>query len=289
MRISLQNIRSDHGGFLRLVELAAQTDDAIFEEIAIDFAGINWIDANMCAPLGAILYKISRQANSLSLENIPESIRKILSKNGFLSNYGGEKKPDTYHTTIEYKRFESKDDKYFATYVEQHLVGKGLPKMSTGLQKKFREAIYEIFNNAVTHSETELGIFSCGQYFPQARRFDFSIADLGIGMKENVKRNAGLDFSAEEAIRWATEARNTTKRGSIPGGLGLKLLCEFIKLNEGRIQIVSDAGFWQLEKSTVTTTPLPVAFPGTVVNVEINTRDTNTYRLTSEVGSKNVF
>ena len=36
---------------------------------------------------------------------------------------------------------------------------------------------------------------------------------------------------------WATQGRNTTKRGPIPGGLGLKLLTEFIKLNEGRLQI----------------------------------------------------
>ena len=52
----------------------------------------------------------------------------------------------TYGTTIEYKRFEAKDERYFAAYIEQHLVGKGMPNMSVGLQKKFRESIFEILS-----------------------------------------------------------------------------------------------------------------------------------------------
>lgn len=41
-----------------------------------------------------------------------------------------------------------------------------MPDMSPGLLKKFRESLFEIFSNAVLHSRTELGIYSCGQLFP---------------------------------------------------------------------------------------------------------------------------
>ena len=61
----------------------------------------------------------------------------------------------------------------------------------------------------------------------------FSIADLGIGIRRNVKENTRLGLAPEDAIIWATKGRNTTKRGQI-----LKLLSEFIDLNGGRIQIV---------------------------------------------------
>ena len=204
-------------------------------------------------------------------------------------NYGVAKSADVYKTTIEYKRFEAKDERYFAAYIEEHLVGKGMPKMSTGLQKKFRESIFEILSNAVIHAETKLGIFACGQFFPKGRRLEFSIADLGIGMRENIKKRRGLDLTAEEAIKWATEGNNTTKTGNIPGGLGLKLLRDFVGLNKGRIQIVSDAGYWEQAQGAVTTKKFEQAFPGTVVNLEINAADPQSYCLRSEKNLDNIF
>ena len=251
--------------------------------------GASWLDANMCAPFGAILYKTSRSLNTVKLVNLTPKVQSILSKNGFLMNYGVARKADVYGTTIEYKRFESKDERYFAAYIEQHLVGKGMPKMSIGLQKKFRESIFEILSNAVIHAEAKLGIFACGQFFPKSRRLDFSIADLGIGMRENIKKKRGLELAPEAAIAWATQGNNTTKTGNIPGGLGLKLLQDFVKLNKGRIQIVSDAGYWELANGVVTTKRFAQAFPGTVVNLEINAADRQSYCLQSEQNLDNIF
>ncbi|MBW2557677.1 MAG: hypothetical protein JRD69_02370 [Deltaproteobacteria bacterium] len=161
--------------------------------------------------------------------------------------------------------------------------------MSPGLQKKFRESIFEIFSNAVLHSKTEMGIFSCGQFFPKRDRLDFSVTDLGIGIRQNVNDSTKLDLSPEKAIRWATEGQNTTKRGQIPGGLGLKLLGEFIDLNGGCIQIVSDAGYWRRERGEISTARLSLPFPGTVVSVEINTADKQSYALTYELSETDIF
>lgn len=66
-------------------------------------------------------------------------------------------------------------------------------------------------------------------------------------------------------------------------------MAEFITLNRGRIQIVSDAGYWSLEKESVQTALLSAPFPGTVVNVEINTADRRSYALTSEVKEADIF
>ncbi|MBI4025963.1 MAG: hypothetical protein HY360_13335 [Verrucomicrobia bacterium] len=94
---------------------------------------------------------------------------------------------------------------------------------------------------------------------------------------------------ADQAIVWATERTHTTRKGNVPGGLGLKLLREFIRLNEGKIQIVSDVGYWQQNGSDSRTAILPHAFPGTVVNIEINTADNRSYRLASEVKLDDIF
>lgn len=97
------------------------------------------------------------------------------------------------------------------------------------------------------------------------------------------------DIPAEEAIEWATQGRNTTKRGDVPGGLGLKLLREFIDLNGGCMQIVSDSGYWCRRNGDTTKMNLPHGYPGTVVSVEINTADTHSYALHSEVSLDDIF
>lgn len=161
--------------------------------------------------------------------------------------------------------------------------------MSRGLLKKFRESIFEIFSNAVLHSRTRLGIFSCGQFFPKRDQLAFSVADLGVGMRQNIRRHLGSDLAPEEAIEWATRENNTTKRENVPGGLGLKLLREFIDLNQGCLQIVSDAGYWRRRSRRTTTRRLDRPFPGTVVSVEINTADQNSYSLSSEFTTDDIF
>ncbi len=56
------------------------------------------------------------------------------------------------------------------------------PRNDCSLRKKFHESIFEIFSNAVLHSQTKFGIYSCGQFYPNRNKLDFSVADLGVGM-----------------------------------------------------------------------------------------------------------
>lgn len=290
MKISLPEIRHDRAGFEALVRLWAQTNTCFLNDIDIDMNAVTWIDADMCAALGAILYYLGENTNFVKLINIPPDVEGILSKNGFLSYYGLEKIPGRWGTTIPYQRFDVKDDRYFADYIERELMSRSeIPTMSPGLIKKFRESIFEIFSNAVLHSRTEKGIFSCGQFFPERNRINFSVSDLGISIRRSVAEHIGRDFEPEDAISWAVTERNTTKVGKIPGGLGLKLLCEFIDLNNGRMQIISDAGYWLREKGHSNTARLSQPFPGTVVCLEIDTADTQSYELFSELSETNIF
>jgi hypothetical protein len=290
LKIRLPDIRHNVAGFEALVRLGTKTKECLFDAIEIDMTSTSWFDADMCAPFGAILYQVGDRMNEIKFTNIPKDVSRILSKNGFLSNYGREILPDTRGTTIPYRRFEAKDDRYFAGYVEDEFVHRSeMPRMSRGLLKKFRESVFEIFSNSVIHSQTKLGIFSCGQYFPKRDRLDFSVADLGIGIRQNILGATGLNLRAAEAIAWATVGQNTTKRGNIPGGLGLKLLREFITLNAGRIQIVSDSGYWALESGEVIGKEMPYSFPGTVVSIEIDTVDKRSYRLSSEISENDIF
>ena len=290
MRFFLPQIDHDYASFEALARLHAQTKECLLDNVEINMTATRWFDADMCAAFGAILYSLGERLNTVNLVRIRSRVGTILSKNGFLSHYGRVQIHDQWGTTIPYQRFDVEDDHYFADYIERELIHRSeIPEMSSRLLKKFRESIFEIFSNAVLHSRTRLGIFSCGQFFPNQNRLDFTVADLGVGIRQNIEDYTGRKFSSEDAIVWATEEFNTTKRGKLPGGLGLKILCEFIDLNDGSIQIVSDAGFWQRKNKKTVTKPLSHPFPGTVVSVEINTADINVYGLTSDLSAKDIF
>jgi hypothetical protein len=281
--LPVELIRSNFDGYVQLARLASQLDAYSFSSLALDMRRVTWCDGNMSAPLGAILYRAQRDLNEIELRGIPGSVEDLLCKNGFLTNYGRARLTDTFRSTIQYRRFEPDEDRVFNYYLDEQLRNRAIPEMTAGLHKKFIEGLMEIFSNAVIHSETMLGIFACGQYFHKQHRLDFTITDLGIGIRRNIHEKLGITYAADQAIDWAVEGINTTKRGKIPGGLGLKLLREFIRLNNGRLQIVSDAGFWEQNPDGEKTMHLlPVPFPGTIVNLEINTADQKTYSLASE-------
>jgi signal transduction histidine kinase len=290
MQLTLPSIDHDYAGFEALVRLHAQIGDTMVGDIVIDMSSCYWFDADMCAALGAILYRASDSFNTVELRDLQPRVESILSKNGFLSSYGRQRIPDRWGTTIPYQRFDIEDDRFFADYVERRLVHRSeIPKMSPGLLARFRQSVFEIFSNAVLHSRTRLGIFACGQRYPNKNRLHFCVSDLGIGIRENIRQHLGMTLTPEEAIDWATQGRNTTKLGPIPGGIGLKMLKEFIAKNGGSIQIVSDAGHWQFQVGRAITTRLPHPFPGTVVNIEIDTSDTNTYVSEEEVSPGTIF
>jgi len=283
MVIKLPDIRSDYTGFSQLAALAAQTRECAFERIDVDMAATNWIDAHMCAPLGVIFTRLLEKLNVVRPVGMSQKVESILRKNLFLGSYGFEAASDEYGTTIPYRRFKPEDGRYFVSYINKHLDGKGIPSMSDGLSRKFKDSLLEVFTNCGVHSETELGVFACGQFYPQQNRVDFCIADAGIGIRKKIRKELDLTMNSDTAILWALEEGNTTRKGSVPGGLGLKLLREFVSFNGGRLQIISDRGFWECTGANETVTRFEHSFPGTVVNLEINTADPQTYCLRSEL------
>ncbi len=289
MITKLQDIKSSFVGFSRLAELASDTKGCRFNTVEVDLSSTNWFDANMSAPLGVIFAQLVDHLNTVQPVALRPGVESILTKNLFLVGYGYPERTDNYGTTIPYRRFKPEDDRYFASYLNKHLAGKGIPKMSEGLGRRFRDSILEIFMNSAMHSETGLGIFACGQFFPTQQRLDFCIADAGIGFRRKIGKELGFKMNSDQAILWALKDGHTTRKGDVPGGLGLKLLREFVAKNGGRIQIVSDRGYWESAGGKETAKRFDHPFPGTVVNLEINTADTQSYCLSSENPTENVF
>jgi signal transduction histidine kinase len=291
----LENATTSYDGFQELLRLKNALESAIEvgdKNFFLDMSRLTWFEGNLCACLGGLLTYFKSQGLGIStkLSEIEHGVLSLFNKNGFLALFGQDRTIDTYSTTIEFKKHKINGSDDFQTYIRKSFSpgSKGLPNMTPRLLKRFRNHLYEIYLNAIEHAETQQAIFSCGQFFPRKQRLDFCITDLGIGIKENIKRKIFLRLKPEEAIDWAMQAANTTRKGE-SGGLGLKLIREFIMRNNGRIAIVSDAGYWELKGGQVTKKRFDDPFPGTVVLIEINTADTKSYALKSEIDPNDIF
>lgn len=286
----LPTIRSNQNGYNSLAELAKATAKLIADRLELDFSRVSFFDANMAAPLGAVLATIADRFNAVEIVNLPSIVEGILRKNGFLTQFRYLPLDDNYRTTIPYKRLQQSDEGLFEEYLQRHLKGKGIPSMTEGMGKVFKQKIFEVFQNAVIHSDSELGIFVCGQFFPQKQKLDLTIADAGIGIRDNVRRYFNDDkIASVPAIRWALQEGHTTKKGKQPGGLGLKFLHDFARLNKGRIHIVSRFGFYEFNAGQESFAKLENDFRGTTVTLEVNTSDTSAYCLASEASRDGIF
>ena len=294
MKIVLPNtLSSDYAGFSFLAKLSGQLEELMFQNIEISFENNTWFEANLCAVLGAIINKSQADLNDFTFTNFQSQQKNILSRNHFLASFGGVKIEDGFNTTIKYRKSKISDEKLIHEYLFRELLGKeDFPKLSFGLKKEIERSIFEIYSNAIIHGGSE-NIYSCGQHFPNkiSARVDFTIVNMGTTIKENVGKHLNTFINGKEAIEWATKERNTTKpkTENIPGGLGLKIIQEFAKLNNGKIQIVSDNGYWQFTPKGTTSNRIPYSFKGTIVNMEFNLDDQSSYYLSSEQDEEIVF
>ena len=286
----LSTIHSTQEGYESLAELAKATAKLRADRLELDFSRVGFLDANMAAPLGAVLAGVADRFNAVEIVNVPELIERVLRKNGFLTQFRYQPLEDANRTTIPFRRLQRTDEGLFEDYLQRHLKGKGIPRMSDGLGKVFKQKLFEVFQNAVIHSESELGIFVCGQFFPQKQKLDLTIADAGIGIRDAVRNYFNdQNIASVPAIRWALQEGHTTKKGKQPGGLGLKFLHDFARLNKGRIHIVSRFGFYEFNAGAESFAKMEGDYPGTVVTMEVNTSDTSAYRLASEVAAEDIF
>jgi len=282
----LSQIDNSFESYQQLISFYNNNKNRVFGDIHIELR--NWFAANMSAALGAVLDMLSEYFNDIHFDYIPQNTEQILLKNDFLTYYGKNRKVDNNHTTIRFQKLQPTDGRYFKSYVIDELIGRQeLPGMSSAVKEKIVEAIYEMFVNAQIHSETK-NIYTCGQFFPNKHTIEFTIVDTGIGFKDKVNNHFGWTINAEQAIRWAIKDRNTTKQ-FISGGIGLALLKEFIGMNKGKMQIVSDAGFYEFGTKGDTFKLFNGQFPGTIVNLQFRTDDNSNYSLKNEINVNDIF
>jgi hypothetical protein len=284
---------SDYSGYSFLSKLHNELEQLEFEQVVLDFSRNTWFEANLCAVLGAIINQANANFNQISVESLRFKQLDIFSRNHFLAAFGGQKIKDHFDTTIKYRRNKLSDDKLIKEFLDRELINKpDFPKLSIAAKSEIIRSIFEIYSNAVIHGDcTE--VFSCGQFYPRKNppQINFTIVDVGRTIKTNVSEFLQKSITGIDAIEWALEENNTTKpkERNIPGGLGLKIICDFARLNNGKVQIVSGNGCWQITRGKENSSIMEYPFPGTLVNLEFNLDDQSFYYLNNEKSEDIIF
>lgn len=259
------------------------------EKLTFDFSNASFIYANFTALFGALID--SCENFEIILPN-DENVKSVLSKNDFFPNFleNVKKLKDKSNSVVNYENFGLEDiekqDRFSEKLLLENLLEKkGVTNLSQRVLKEVSKSILELFSNARDHSKSQKGIYIAGQFFPKKGKFDFTIVDLGVGIKHNVNNFLKENKSGSEAIKWAIQRQNSTNKDN-PRGLGLALLKELIMKSNGKIEILSDNGLYTLRQQQEYFEDLNFVFGGTLVNIEFNIEKDKKYVFNEEIGNE---
>lgn len=260
------------------------------QRVLFDMTKTQFIAANLFSVLGCILHTLSME-NSLTFtfRNIHPKIKNVMQRNGFSKIFRLDTIKDPNNTTIEYKIFNATTENLveFEKYTILNIINRNdMPEMSALVRDRIVDNILEIFNNVIDHAETSKA-FVCGQYFVSKKKLVITITDIGKTIKENVTEY--LSEPPYQAIKWAIVPGNSTKSTSAPGGLGISMLLDFLKLNKGLFTLISANECLEINEKGERFIELKNSFPGTIVSITFNMNDDFSYILNSEKEDAIIF
>jgi anti-sigma regulatory factor (Ser/Thr protein kinase) len=216
------------------------------------------------------------------------SIRKFLAGIGFnrffkLSTNGDH---EIASPNVQLRRLKHID--YFLTDQILEVFGYSI-RMTDGVIGSLKLALNELMTNTFDHSESSRGCYVCAQSYPAKKKIKLCIADFGIGILASLKKVPEYNRLRNdyEAIKLAVK-EGITSRIRKDAGYGLSHIQRFIKVNQGKMYILSGKGkiLWdysgiQYKEKQQT---MHNVFQGAIIDLEINAGREGLYFLQSDEG-----
>lgn len=173
------------------------------------------------------------------------------------------------------------DDNSIINYIDNILYLAPI-RLSANCRELLFKNIYEIFNNAIEHSQALCGVYSCGHWMPNKKQLIFSVYDTGLGIPRRIKE-LKPELSSSDSIIWALRSGTSTLQlsGGVPRGLGLYDLKQFISLNNGALNIFSNDVYYRYTHSGEAIA-LPYDILGTLITITITADYDHIYILKEE-------
>lgn len=238
-------------------------------DIQLDLSGCDFLKHNAVSFLAGLILLLRFRKKSVFLDTnkVQPKVLNNLRQNGFFQLFGGPLvTPGTNAVPVRHFLNSSQEDK-IVDYLVNGWIKKGWISVGSDLSGPIVGNIWEIFANSFEHSSCDVGLFVCGQHYPTKRQLGLSMVDFGVGIPVRVRKFLDIPtLSAAECLSWAIKSGNSTRIGS-PGGLGLDMLKDFIRLNNGELSVYSGNGFFRWFGSSQEFGTMPSYFRGTMVNV----------------------
>lgn len=254
-----------------------------------DFSSCAFLGQNGVAFLGGLARLIEHRGGEATFDwsTLRENIRMNLAQNGFLSAFNAGVDP-WEGNSIPYREDPELDKNGLVDYLAELWLGRDWVHLSDGLRNAVAGRVCEIYVNAFEHSDSRVGVFSCGQHYPRMKVVRLTAVDFGMGIPGNVRTFSGRNTHAGSAMKWAFQRGTTTRPGSSGGGVGLDLLKELVRVNGGALSIFSHEGYAVLLSQSEKYEVRSSYFEGTMVTISLRC-DQMHYRLMHERGNENLF
>ncbi|WP_164928717.1 ATP-binding protein [Gloeobacter violaceus] len=242
-------------------------------QVIFDFTNCNFLRQNAVAFLGGIARMVNLRGGTVefALDTLGNDIRANLAQNGFLEAFGYPEQPWTGNS-IPYREDPCgsvNTEEEVVKYLGSYWLGRGWLQINPSLRDAIVGKVWEIYANAFEHGRSDIGIFSCGQFYPNLRVLKLAAVDFGVGIPANVRECLSKPEMRDcDALRWALCAGNSTCTG-IARGMGLDLLKSFLKANQGRLEIYSHRGYTVIDMDTELHLDRCSRFQGTLVNITL--------------------
>lgn len=298
--IQIPTLRDKPQDFEQLFDIWTKVDGCCKDgrDIRFEFSRCSNLRPNAIAFIGGLArliesYSRQKEFDWNSIGN-PEVLSTI-HQNGFTNAFGYPSRAAQVlnGNSIPYREDKIQDVSGIMDYLEQNWLGRGWVQVSQRLRDAIVGRMWEIYNNAFEHSNSEIGVFTCGQHFLDEsgtgdETLVLCVTDFGKGIPNKVRNFFSeqtddpmvTKLTGASCLQWAFQGGNTTKTGE-PAGSGLDLLKEFVKINKGRLEIYSNDGYAIVDKDGERFKTRDRSFWGTVVNITLLC-DENLYQFVGE-------
>jgi hypothetical protein len=287
--IHISTVSDKLSDFDQLFKLWDQVNsDAL--DVSFNFTYCGFLSHNAVAFLGGLMRLVQHRGGIVRIDwdSMRNDVRLNLGKNNFRDAFG-DKTLIGIGNSIPYREDLIQDSDRLIDYLKTKWLGRGWVHVSPLLRDAIVGRVWEIYANAFEHSQSSIGIFSCGQHYPRRRDLSLTVVDYGVGIPSNVRIFArNQNITADTALQWAFQRGTTTKPNGTSRGMGLDLLKEFVKLNKGRLEIFSHEGYALIDETQETFVNRQTFFEGTVVNITFRC-DESYYRFASETPEGPIF
>jgi hypothetical protein len=258
--------------------------------VAIAFEGASFLAQSAVAFLGGMTRSLQARGVCVTFDwdTLASDVARNLGRNGFLASIGGLPGRERGNA-IPFREDTKSNPPAVIEYLRGDWLGRGWVQVSPRLGDVISGRVFELYANAFEHSESAVGVFSCGQHYPRIRKLSLSVMDFGNGVPRNVRAFLHRpSMGAPDAILWAFQRGHTTRPQGMGRGIGLDIMREFIRVNSGRMDLYSEYGHVSIVGGETRFSRMRAPVPGTLVNITLRC-DERYYILASEAAHGPLF